>query len=47
MERMTVYADRVCGRILPEVYGHFIEHLGRGIFTGEIGGFRKTCILKL
>ena len=33
---VTVQIDqtRPLGRIAPEIYGHFSEHLGRGIYEG-------------
>lgn len=33
-ERATIYTDREHGVIAPEVYGHFIEHLGHCIYDG-------------
>lgn len=53
-ERITIYADRIRGIIAPEVYGHFIEHLGRCIYDGiwvgkdskipNVEGIRKEAI---
>jgi alpha-L-arabinofuranosidase len=53
-ERLTVYSDRIRGTIAPEVYGHFIEHLGHCIYDGiwvgkdssipNIGGIRKEAV---
>ena len=33
-ERATIYTDRERGIIAPEMYGHFIEHLGHCIYDG-------------
>ncbi len=53
-ERLTIYADRPLGRIAPEVYGHFIEHLGHCIYGGlwvgedstipQVAGIRQEAI---
>ncbi len=33
-DHLTIQTDRSLGRIAPEVYGHFIEHLGHCIYDG-------------
>jgi alpha-N-arabinofuranosidase len=53
-ERIVILTDRVRGRIAREVYGHFIEHLGRCIYDGiwvgdeskipNVDGIRKEAI---
>jgi len=53
-ERLTIYSDSARGTIAPEVYGHFIEHLGHCIYDGiwvgadsaipNIDGIRKEAI---
>ncbi len=39
MAKLYINDEKKCGRIAPEIYGHFSEHLGRciygGIFVGE------------
>ena len=50
--KLTIKIDEVIGEINPNIYGHFIEHLGRcicpGIWVGEDSkipnnqGLRKT-----
>jgi alpha-L-arabinofuranosidase len=52
--RITILADEPTGTIRPELFGHFIEHLGRcvdeGIWVGEespidnTGGFRTDVL---
>ena len=45
MAKLFINEENMIGRIEPEVYGHFSEHLGRciyeGIYVGEIG--RASC----
>ncbi len=31
---ITVHADKPGATIAPEIYGHFVEHLGRGVYEG-------------
>ena len=55
--RVEILADQPIGRIAPEIYGHFAEHLGGvvydGIWVGEgskianTGGMRQALIDKL
>src|SRR5262245_51872372 len=52
--RIEVLLDEPIGRIAPELYGHFVEHLGGvvydGIWVGEdskipnIGGIRQALV---
>jgi alpha-L-arabinofuranosidase len=52
--RIDILLEEPIGRIAPEIYGHFVEHLGGvvydGIWVGEnskipnVGGLRKTLI---
>lgn len=51
--KLTVYQDWVLGRIDPRLYGSFIEHLGRAVYSGiyepkhveaDRRGFRKDVI---
>jgi alpha-N-arabinofuranosidase len=52
--RIEVVLDEPIGRIAPEIYGHFVEHLGAvvydGIWVGEnskianVGGLRKELV---
>src|SRR5215510_7431535 len=52
--RIEILLDEPIGRIAPEIYGHFAEHLGGvvydGIWVGEdskipnIGGIRKALV---
>jgi alpha-L-arabinofuranosidase len=52
--RIEVLLGEPIGRIAPEIYGHFVEHLGAvvydGVFVGEgskvenIGGIRKAVV---
>src|SRR4051794_574484 len=52
--RITIVADEPIGTVRPELFGHFIEHLGRcideGIWVGEdsaidnTGGFRTDVL---
>jgi len=52
--RIEVLLDEPIGRIAPEIYGHFVEHLGGvvydGIWVGEnskvpnVGGLRKALV---
>lgn len=51
--KIKVDAERVIGRINPNIYGHFIEHLGRCIYGGiyeensslsDKDGFRKDVL---
>jgi alpha-N-arabinofuranosidase len=52
--RIEVLLEEPIGRIAPEIYGHFVEHLGAvvydGIWVGEnskipnVGGLRKALI---
>ena len=52
--RIDILTDEPVGTIAPEVYGHFIEHLGGviydGVWVGEssrianIGGVRKALV---
>lgn len=51
--KIKVDAERVIGSINPNVYGHFIEHLGRCIYGGiyeensplsNEKGFRKDVL---
>jgi alpha-L-arabinofuranosidase len=52
--RIEVLLDEPIGRIAPEIYGHFVEHLGGvvydGIWVGEnskipnVGGLRKQLV---
>ncbi len=54
MAKLVINENKKCGRIEPEVYGHFSEHLGRciyeGIFVGEdseipnVNGMRKDVV---
>lgn len=54
MNRITVHSDRSKGRINPNLYGHFSEHIGGvfydGLWVGEdsavenIRGFRKSLV---
>lgn len=51
---LKINADTVCGRIAPEIYGQFSEHLGRciydGIYVGEdsdipnVNGMRQDIV---
>src|SRR5580765_1612443 len=51
---IEILIDEPIGTILPEIYGHFVEHLGAvvydGVWVGEaskianIGGIRKSLI---
>ena len=34
LARVRVHTDRTIGRVDPNIYGHFIEHLGRCIYGG-------------
>ncbi|MBQ7011852.1 MAG: alpha-L-arabinofuranosidase, partial [Clostridia bacterium] len=57
MEKLYVLAPSVIGKIKPELYGHFAEHIGGviydGIYVGKdskvenVNGFRKFIIDKL
>jgi alpha-N-arabinofuranosidase len=52
--RIEILINEVIGRIAPEIYGHFVEHLGGvvydGIWVGEnskvphLGGIRKSLV---
>ncbi|GAI33441.1 unnamed protein product, partial [marine sediment metagenome] len=51
--RIKVDLERVIGKIDPNIYGHFIEHLGRCIYGGiyeensalsDENGFRKDVL---
>ncbi len=51
--RIKVDVERVIGKIDPNIYGHFIEHLGRCIYGGiyeedsplsDERGFRKDVL---
>src|SRR5215475_12334781 len=52
--RIEVLLNEPIGRIAPEIYGHFVEHLGGvvydGIWVGEgsripnVGGIRKELV---
>jgi alpha-N-arabinofuranosidase len=52
--RIEVLLDEPIGRIAPEIYGHFVEHLGGvvydGVWVGEgskvdnVGGVRKAIV---
>ena len=52
--RIEILLDEPIGRIAPEIYGHFVEHLGGvvydGIWVGEdskvpnIGGVRQAIV---
>src|SRR5690348_4301453 len=52
--RVDVLLDEPVGTIAPEIYGHFVEHLGGvvydGIWVGEnsripnVGGIRKQLV---
>src|SRR5687767_4906651 len=52
--RLDVLLDEPIGTIAPEIYGHFVEHLGGvvydGIWVGEdsrvpnVGGIRKQIV---
>src|SRR5262249_59806150 len=52
--RIEILLDEPIGRIAPEIYGHFTEHLGGvvydGIWVGEdskipnIGGVRQSLV---
>src|SRR3982751_3910277 len=52
--RITILGDEPIGLVRPELFGHFIEHLGRcideGIWVGEdsaidnAGGFRSDVL---
>jgi alpha-N-arabinofuranosidase len=52
--RIEVLLGEPIGRIAPEIYGHFVEHLGAvvydGVFVGEgskvenVGGIRKAVV---
>jgi len=52
--RLTVKLDEIIGTIHPNIYGHFIEHLGRCIYPGiwvgkdskipNIEGLRKDVV---
>src|SRR6476660_4615987 len=52
--RIEILLDEPIGKIAPEIYGHFAEHLGGvvygGIWVGEdskvpnVGGIRKSLI---
>ena len=52
--RIEVLPDELIGRIAPEIYGHFAEHLGGviydGIWVGEaskiphVGGVRQALV---
>ncbi|MCR5627819.1 MAG: alpha-N-arabinofuranosidase [Lachnospiraceae bacterium] len=54
MAKLHINDDKACGRIAPEIYGHFSEHLGRciygGIYVGEdsdipnVNGMRKDVV---
>jgi alpha-N-arabinofuranosidase len=56
-EKLIVYSDQTRGRIAPEVYGHFIEHLGHFIYDGiwvgrdskipNIDGIREEAVAVL
>jgi alpha-N-arabinofuranosidase len=55
--RLEILVDEPIGTIAPEIYGHFVEHLGGvvydGIWVGEgskvanVGGIRKTLVDQL
>ena len=52
--RIEILLDEPIGRIAPEIYGHFVEHLGGvvydGVWVGEgskvenVGGVRKALV---
>src|SRR5205823_2717392 len=55
--RLEILVDEPIGTIAPEIYGHFVEHLGGvvydGVWVGEnskvpnIGGIRKALVEEL
>src|SRR5262247_3521664 len=55
--RIEILLDEPIGKIAPEIYGHFVEHLGGvvydGIWVGEdskvanLGGLRKALVEQL
>ena len=57
MAKLVINEKKKCGRIEPEVYGHFSEHLGRciyeGMYVGEnskipnVNGMRKDVVKAL
>ena len=38
MKKLVINPDRKCSKINKEIYGHFSEHLGRGIYEGLFVG---------
>ena len=38
---LTIHADQPGGTINRNIYGQFAEHLGRGIYEGDLGRARS------
>ena len=57
MAKLVINETKILGRVEPEIYGHFSEHLGRciyeGLYVGEksdipnVKGMRKDVVKAL